>query len=144
MFKRHARRGWVGWPHNLSEDTAPGSTTKTLTKRSHILWRRLTVHINHVIIHARKAILGGLSPKQNRKIPPLNYDLVYQMKKNFPKMEIILNGGLKTLEQCKHELQTVDGVMVGRAAYRRHRCYSKLTARFSMRTHLIRRLSNHL
>ena len=74
-------------------------------------------HINHVIIHARKAILGGLSPKQNREIPPLNYDLVYEMKKTFPKMNIILNGGLKTLEQCKVELQTVDGVMVGRAAY---------------------------
>lgn len=74
-------------------------------------------NINHVIIHARKAILGGLSPKQNREIPPLDYQLVYQMKKIFPEMEVILNGGLKTIEQCTRALKTVDGVMVGRAAY---------------------------
>ena len=74
-------------------------------------------NINHVIIHARKAILGGLSPKQNREIPPLNYKLVHQMKTNFPNMEIVLNGGLKTLDQCIAELGSLDGVMVGRAAY---------------------------
>jgi tRNA-dihydrouridine synthase A len=74
-------------------------------------------NINHVIIHARKAILGGLSPKQNREIPPLNYELVHQMKKNFPNIEIILNGGLKTVDQCIAELGSLDGVMVGRAAY---------------------------
>jgi len=74
-------------------------------------------NINHVIIHARKAILGGLSPKQNREIPPLNYGLVHQMKNNFPQMEIVLNGGLKTLDQCIAELGSLDGVMVGRAAY---------------------------
>ena len=74
-------------------------------------------NINHVIIHARKAILGGLSPKQNREIPPLNYELVHQMKKNFPNIEIVLNGGLKTVDQCIAELGSLDGVMVGRAAY---------------------------
>jgi tRNA-dihydrouridine synthase A len=74
-------------------------------------------NINHVIIHARKAILSGLSPKQNREIPPLNYELVHQMKSNFPHMEIVLNGGLKTLDQCIAELGSLDGVMVGRAAY---------------------------
>ncbi len=73
--------------------------------------------INHVIIHARKAILGGLSPKQNREIPPLNYELVHQMKKQFPEMEIVLNGGLKTIRQCQAELGSLDGVMIGRAAY---------------------------
>lgn len=74
-------------------------------------------NISHVIIHARKAILGGLSPKQNREIPPLNYELVHQMKNNYPQMEIVLNGGLKTLDQCIAELGSLDGVMVGRAAY---------------------------
>ena len=74
-------------------------------------------NINHVIIHARKAILGGLSPKQNREIPPLNYKLVHQIKNKFPEMEIVLNGGLKTIDQCISEIGSLDGVMVGRAAY---------------------------
>ena len=69
------------------------------------------------IIHARKAWLKGLSPKQNRDIPPLNYQLVYQMKKEFPHLEIIINGGIKTLDECKNHLKYVDGVMVGREAY---------------------------
>ena len=73
--------------------------------------------INHVIIHARTAILGGLSPKQNREIPPLNYDLVHHMKEQFPKIKIVLNGGLKTINQCQAELGSLDGVMIGRAAY---------------------------
>jgi tRNA-dihydrouridine synthase A len=69
------------------------------------------------IIHARKAWLKGLSPKQNRDVPPLNYELVYQMKKEFPKLEIIINGGIKTLDECGDHLQHIDGVMVGREAY---------------------------
>ena len=69
------------------------------------------------IIHARKAWLKGLSPKQNRDVPPLNYDLVYQMKRDFPQLEIIINGGIKTLEQSEQHLEQVDGVMVGREAY---------------------------
>ena len=69
------------------------------------------------IIHARKAWLKGLSPKQNRDVPPLNYALVYQMKKEFPELEIIINGGIKTLEECEHHLQYVDGVMMGREVY---------------------------
>ncbi len=69
------------------------------------------------IVHARKAWLKGLSPKQNRDVPPLNYDLVYQMKRDFPELEIIINGGIKTLEQSKQHLEYVDGVMVGRDAY---------------------------
>lgn len=74
-------------------------------------------NIKHVVIHARKAILGGLSPKQNRNIPPLNYELVYLMKTKFPEMEFVLNGGLTSLSQCLEQLTRVDGVMVGRAAY---------------------------
>ena len=69
------------------------------------------------IVHARKAWLHGLSPKENREIPPLRYDLVYRLKQDFPDLTIILNGGLRTLDQAKDELRRVDGVMIGRAAY---------------------------
>jgi tRNA-dihydrouridine synthase A len=69
------------------------------------------------IVHARKAWLKGLSPRQNRDVPPLNYKLVYQMKREFPEIEIIINGGIKTLDECETHLQHVDGVMVGREAY---------------------------
>lgn len=73
--------------------------------------------IARVIVHARIAILGGLSPKQNRDIPPLRYDLVHALKRQFPDLKIILNGGLNTLTECQTEGQGLDGVMVGRAAY---------------------------
>ncbi|MDO9217383.1 MAG: tRNA dihydrouridine(20/20a) synthase DusA [Lacisediminimonas sp.] len=69
------------------------------------------------IVHARNAILKGLSPKENREIPPLRYEFVYRLKKDFPDLEIILNGGVKTLEQIDLHLQQVDGVMIGREAY---------------------------
>ncbi len=69
------------------------------------------------IVHARKAFLSGLSPKDNREVPPLIYDRVYQLKKDFPDTEIILNGGVKTTEDCEHHLNHVDGVMIGREAY---------------------------
>ncbi|GAB6141240.1 tRNA dihydrouridine(20/20a) synthase DusA [Methylosoma difficile] len=69
------------------------------------------------IVHARKAWLSGLSPKQNREVPPLRYDVVYQLKIDFPHLEIILNGGVTSLEQAETVLQHVDGVMVGREAY---------------------------
>ncbi|WP_411725222.1 tRNA dihydrouridine(20/20a) synthase DusA [Methyloglobulus sp.] len=72
---------------------------------------------NTFIIHARKAWLSGLSPKQNREIPPLNYDVVYQLKTDFPHLEIVVNGGIANLEQAETLLQRVDGVMVGREAY---------------------------
>lgn len=69
------------------------------------------------IVHARKAWLKGLSPKENREIPPLQYDKVYQLKRDFPHLSIIINGGITTLEQSISLLQQVDGVMVGREAY---------------------------
>jgi len=71
----------------------------------------------HFIIHARNGILKGLSPRQNRHIPPLKYDYVYQLKKDFPKLHITINGGIKTIDECKDHLKYVDGVMIGRAAY---------------------------
>src|SRR5690606_27874273 len=69
------------------------------------------------IVHARIAILEGLSPKENREIPPLKYELVHQLKRDFPQLEIILNGGITTHEQCAEHLQHLDGVMLGREAY---------------------------
>jgi tRNA-dihydrouridine synthase A len=69
------------------------------------------------IIHARKAWLKGLSPKENREIPPLNYARVHQLKAKFPHLSVILNGGLATLEQARDEKKNLDGVMLGRAAY---------------------------
>ena len=69
------------------------------------------------IIHARNGILKGLSPRQNRTIPPLKYDYVYKLKKDFPELEIIINGGIKTLKECHDHLSKVDGVMLGRSAY---------------------------
>ena len=68
-------------------------------------------------VHARIAILEGLSPKENRDIPPLRYDVVAQLKADFPELEIVLNGGIKTLEECHAHLQVFDGVMLGREAY---------------------------
>ncbi len=69
------------------------------------------------IVHARKAILQGLSPKQNREIPPLKYERVYQLKMDFPELEFILNGGVKDFTEANHHLAHVDGVMIGREAY---------------------------
>ena len=73
--------------------------------------------IKHFIIHARNGILKGLSPRQNRHIPPLKYDYVYQLKKDFPNLNITINGGIKTIDECKDHLKYVDGVMIGRAVY---------------------------
>ena len=69
------------------------------------------------IVHARKAWLQGLSPKQNREIPPLRYDVVHRLKAELPELEIVINGGLATLEQAARQLSKVDGAMIGRAAY---------------------------
>lgn len=69
------------------------------------------------VIHARKAYLQGLSPKENRTVPPLNYAFAWRLKQEFPGLAIIVNGGIETLEQAEGQLQHVDGVMLGRAAY---------------------------
>jgi tRNA-dihydrouridine synthase A len=70
-----------------------------------------------LIIHARKAWLQGLSPKENREIPPLDYALVHRLKQAHPKVPMAINGGIATIEECQTQLQHMDGVMVGRAAY---------------------------
>ena len=69
------------------------------------------------IIHARKAWLQGLSPKENREIPPLRYDIVEQIRNNFPHLNLQVNGGIDTLEKLQEKLSLFDGVMIGRAAY---------------------------
>jgi tRNA-dihydrouridine synthase A len=73
--------------------------------------------VKTVILHARKAILKGLSPRDNLRIPKLNYEIVKQIKDNNPNLEIIINGGITTAEQVKEHLKYVDGVMIGRAIY---------------------------
>jgi tRNA-dihydrouridine synthase A len=69
------------------------------------------------IVHARNAWLKGLSPKENREIPPLRYEIVHQLKRDFPQLTIVLNGGVTTTAQVHEQLQHIDGVMVGREAY---------------------------
>ena len=73
--------------------------------------------IKTFIIHARKAWLDGLSPKENRDVPPLRYEAVYDLKKEYPELEIIINGGINTLEEAQNHLKQVDGIMMGRAIY---------------------------
>ena len=71
----------------------------------------------HFIVHARKAWLKGLSPKENRTIPPLNYEWVYHLKKDFPSLQITINGGIESCEDITKQLEFVDGVMIGRSIY---------------------------
>jgi tRNA-dihydrouridine synthase A len=85
---------------------------------------------NVFIVHARNAILKGLSPKENREIPPLKYDYAYQLKRDFPQLEIIINGGIKTLDEVQTHLAHVDGVMLGREAYHNPYLLADVDARF--------------
>ena len=81
-------------------------------------------------VHARKAWLEGLSPKENRDVPPLDYDLVYRIKRERPDLTILINGGIETLEQSEEHLKHVDGVMLGRAAYQHPAMLVEVDARF--------------
>jgi tRNA-dihydrouridine synthase A len=72
---------------------------------------------NTFIVHARKAWLQGLSPKQNREVPPLQYDYVYRLKEEHPSLNIVINGGIRTLDEAAQHLEQADGVMLGREAY---------------------------
>lgn len=73
--------------------------------------------VDALVVHARKAWLNGLSPKENRDIPPLDYDRVYRLKASLPDIPIVINGGIKSVAEAARQLQHVDGVMLGRAAY---------------------------
>lgn len=82
------------------------------------------------IVHARNAILKGLSPKENREIPPLKYHYAYQLKQDFPDLEILINGGIKTLPEIDEHLKHVDGVMLGREAYHNPYLMASFDARY--------------
>jgi tRNA-dihydrouridine synthase A len=83
-----------------------------------------------LIVHARKAWLEGLSPKENRDIPPLDYPLVYRLKQSMPDMEIIINGGIATLDEAAAHMAYVDGAMLGRAAYQNPWLLAEVDSRF--------------
>ncbi len=85
---------------------------------------------NTFIVHARKAWLQGLSPKQNREVPPLKYDVVHALKSDFPHLTFVINGGFKTLAQVEEQLKRVDGVMIGREAYQNPWILAEADARF--------------
>jgi len=82
------------------------------------------------IVHARIAILEGLSPKENRSVPPLNYDRVYRLKQDIPELEIIINGGLTSIDAAEEVLQHVDGAMIGRQAYHQPYFLAELSHHF--------------
>ena len=77
----------------------------------------LDAGVEVLAVHARKAWLKGLSPKENREIPPLRYEVVYRLKQDFPHLIIVINGGIKTIAECQEHLKYVDGVMLGREPY---------------------------
>lgn len=89
------------------------------------------------IVHARKAWLSGLSPKENREVPPLDYECVYQLKRDYPELVIAINGGITSLEQIKIHLQHVDGVMVGREAYQNPMLLSEIDQQIFAKDHAI-------
>jgi len=89
------------------------------------------------IVHARKAWLSGLSPKENREIPPLQYDVVYRLKQTYPQWQFILNGGINDIQTALAQMQHVDGVMLGRAAYHDPYLLSQVDALFFNDTHAV-------
>ncbi len=99
----------------------PGSCPKEVLGTYEDLVNFVTIiedaKIDRFTIHARSAILKGLSPKENREVPPLDYDMVYRLKEEFPHFNIEINGGIKTPEEIEEHLNHVDGVMIGRASY---------------------------
>jgi tRNA-dihydrouridine synthase A len=88
------------------------------------------VGITTFAVHARKAWLEGLSPKENRDVPPLDYDLVYRLKRERPALTVIINGGIGALDEAEKHLNHVDGVMLGRAAYQSPALLAEVDARF--------------
>ena len=93
--------------------------------------RLVEAGVDGLIVHARKAWLQGLSPKQNREVPPLDYARVYRLKRDFPAQEIWLNGGVKTVADTEGHLQQVDGVMIGREVYHNPWLLAQLEQRFT-------------
>ena len=113
-----AMKAVVGVPVSVKcrigvDDQDPGPVLDQLSRE---VWN---AGCDKLWVHARKAWLEGLSPKQNRDIPPLDYQRVYRLKSDFPSRFVGINGGIAELEQCQHHLGIVDGVMIGRSAYQR-------------------------
>jgi tRNA-dihydrouridine synthase A len=86
--------------------------------------------VSTFIVHARKAWLKGLSPKENRDVPPLDYELVYRIKRDNPDLTVVVNGGIATMDDAARHLESVDGVMMGRAAYQSPAVLAEIDARF--------------
>jgi tRNA-dihydrouridine synthase A len=95
-----------------------------------LIARAVDVGITCFAVHARKAWLEGLSPKENREVPPLDYQLVYRIKGENPALTIILNGGIQSLDEAQNHLAHVDGVMLGRAAYQNPALLAEIDSRF--------------
>jgi tRNA-dihydrouridine synthase A len=106
------------------DDQDPHNSLRTMIERCE------AAGVTTFIVHARKAWLEGLSPKENRDVPPLDYDLVYQIKREKPRLTIVINGGIATLDECEAHLARVDGVMLGRAAYHSPAMLADVDARF--------------
>lgn len=109
----------IGVDEQEPEEALPTLMTRVLDAGADAIW-----------IHARKAWLKGLSPKENREIPPLDYEIVYRMKARFPDVFIGINGGIQTLDEAEAHLTHVDGVMLGRAAYQNAAILSEVDQRF--------------
>jgi tRNA-dihydrouridine synthase A len=109
----------IGVDEQEPEQALPELITRVLDAGADAIW-----------IHARKAWLKGLSPKENREIPPLDYDIVYRMKQRWPDVFIGINGGIQTLDQAETHLAHVDGVMLGRAAYQNAAILADVDHRF--------------
>jgi tRNA-dihydrouridine synthase A len=109
----------IGVDEQEPEEALPTLMTRVIDAGADAIW-----------IHARKAWLKGLSPKENREIPPLDYEIVYRMKARFPDVFIGINGGIQTLDEAEGHLAHVDGVMLGRAAYQNAAILSEIDQRF--------------
>ncbi|WP_413709669.1 tRNA dihydrouridine(20/20a) synthase DusA [Rhizobium sp. Rhizsp82] len=109
----------IGVDEQDPEAALPDLVTRVLDAGADAIW-----------IHARKAWLKGLSPKENREIPPLDYSMVYRMKERWPNVFIGINGGIHTLDEAESHLQHVDGVMLGRAAYQNAAILAEVDERF--------------
>ncbi len=109
----------IGVDEQEPEQALPTLMTRVIDAGADAIW-----------VHARKAWLKGLSPKENREIPPLDYEIVYRMKARFPDVFIGINGGIQTLDEAEGHLAHVDGVMLGRAAYQNAAILSEIDQRF--------------
>jgi tRNA-dihydrouridine synthase A len=120
-----------------ADDGIPGGRSAAMARFDERDWQQLREFTQvvaragcaHFIVHARKAVLGGLSPRENREVPPLRYDVVQRLRQEFPSLWIGVNGGLRTVEQSEDALRWCGGVMLGREAYHRPAVLAELHRR---------------